>query len=81
MVKKFRPKSPNKSKAIPIDVWSRYLSEMFRSEQIGNQNTPLNYMFTDVLREDMDSEFCMGELEKGISKLNNKKSRPRQYLK
>ncbi|KAL1446171.1 hypothetical protein WDU94_005490 [Cyamophila willieti] len=73
VVKKFKPKTPNKSKVIPMEEWSRYLDEMFISE---NEIHPSiqDFVFIDVLREQMDSDFCMGELEKGISYLKSNKS-------
>lgn len=73
VVKQFKPKAPNKSKLIPIEEWSCYLEQMFRSEHINSRNVQ-PVVFTDVLRQQMDSDFCMGELEKGISHLKSNKS-------
>lgn len=72
VVRKYKPKTPNKSKLIPIDAWSRYLCQKFSLENQSNVRSEL--VFTDVLREQMDSDFCIGELEKGISNLKNNKS-------
>lgn len=69
-VKSFRPKKENKCKQIPIEVWSSYLNEIYPRIE-GNPNPT---MFTDVLRETIDSPLCLGELENGLKHLKNNKS-------
>ncbi|KAI5717270.1 hypothetical protein M8J77_003059 [Diaphorina citri] len=69
-VKSFRPKKENKCKQISIQAWSDHLSQIYPS--LGNNGNKI--IFTDVLRESMDSKFCFGELEKAIKQLKNNKS-------
>lgn len=70
-VQNFRPKMPNKSKVIPMDEWGRYLQGKYQLEE---NNIRSELLFIDVLRYSMDSDFCIGELEKGISNMKNGKS-------
>lgn len=69
-VKSFRPKKENKCKQISIQAWSDHLSQIYPS--LGNNGNKI--IFTDVLRESMDSKFSFGELEKAIKQLKNNKS-------
>lgn len=72
-VKKFKPRSQNKSKIIPIEEWSQYLGEMYRCS-VQDSEGLLNLTFHDVLREQMDSTFCIGELERAITHMKRNKS-------
>ncbi|KAI5720558.1 hypothetical protein M8J77_008569 [Diaphorina citri] len=73
VVKKFKPRKQNKGKEIPIEEWTCYLVQLFKLENETGARL-LHFSFPDVLREQMDSDFCMGELEKGISNLKSGKS-------
>lgn len=70
-VKSFKPKTENKCKQIPIQTWNDYLHKIYPPQQV---NMLSDYLFIDVLREPMDSDFCIGEIEKGIKYLKNNKS-------
>ncbi|KAL1463819.1 hypothetical protein WDU94_015528, partial [Cyamophila willieti] len=69
-IKKYKAKKENKSKEIPMEAWNEYLVKKF-PERV---QCSLNTTFSDVLREQMDADFCLGELEKGLKNMKNNKS-------
>ncbi|KAL1447096.1 hypothetical protein WDU94_003514 [Cyamophila willieti] len=71
-VKKFKTKKGNKCDQVPFQAWCDYAYKIFPQSDSSHLETEL--VFTDVLRETMDSDFTLGELEMGIAKLKNNKS-------
>lgn len=65
----FKPKKPNKCQQISMAAWNDYLQDVFPLPDIV---PPL--VLTDVTRDQMDSDFCIGELNTCIAKLKNGKS-------
>ncbi|KAI5714528.1 hypothetical protein M8J77_001206 [Diaphorina citri] len=66
---KFKPRKENKNQQISLPVWNEYLQEVFPTVD----HLP-SIMLTDVTRDPMDSDFCIGELNTCIAKLKNGKS-------